>query len=129
MSVGINPAVRGAGMEGFREIWSAPQKPDGLLILDDMLFADAQLAIMEMGVRVPDELRLVVLTTRNASPTLRLPLTAFETDPAEMAAELVALLRQQLAGELPKPVSRILPFREIPSEKARGARENPEPAI
>jgi len=110
----IDPAVRGAGWEEFRDIWSAKAGcPDGLVILDDMLFADAQLAMLELGVRVPDALRLAVLTSRNASPSLRLPLTAFEIDPVEMAAAFVELLRQRMAGELNAPVTRKPPFREV----------------
>lgn len=115
----LDPAVRGAGWDEFREIWSAKtDRPDGLVILDDMLFADAQLAMLELGVRVPEELQLAVATSRDASPTPRLPVTSFEVDPAELAAEHVALLRQLLAGELTSPVSRVVPFRELPMASA-----------
>ncbi len=117
MRTGLDPACPGAGWEEFREIWSARAgRPDGLVILDDMLFADAQLAMLELRVCVPDALRLAVLTSRGASAPLRLPLTAFETDPAEMAATLLGLLRQRLAGELTAPVTRYLPFREVKVE-------------
>ncbi len=110
----LDPSMRGTGWEEFREIWAARAgRPDGLLILDDMLFADAQLAMLELGVKVPETLRLAVLTSRNASPSLRLPLTAFEIDPAEVAAGLVQMLRQRLAGELTAPVSRRVPFYEV----------------
>ena len=122
----LDPAVRGAGWEEFRDIWSAKDgRPDGLVILDDMLFADAQLAMFELGVRVPQELRLAVLTSRNASPPMRLPLTAFEIDPAEMAAALVNLLRQRLAGELTAPVTRYTPFREVAVQPDEGGRSFP----
>jgi len=119
-----DPAVRGAGWEEFRDIWSAKAgRPDGLVILDDMLFADAQLAMLDLRVQVPEALRLAVLTSRNASPSLRLPMTAFESDPVEMAAELVGLLRQRLAGELTAPVTRQVSFREVavqPDEERPG---------
>jgi len=131
----LDPAGRGAGWEEFREIWSAAAgRPDGLVILDDMLFADAQLAMLELGVRVPEELRLAVLTSRDASPHLRLPLTAFEIDPAEMAAEFVELLRQRMAGELNAPVTRRVSFREVavqPVDESGDVRppHNPETAF
>jgi len=109
-----DPGIRGAGWEEFRDIWAARNgRPDGLVILDDMLFADAQLAMLELGVKVPETLRLAVLTSRHASPTLRLPLTAFEIDPADIAAEYVELLRQRMAGELNAPVTRNSPFCEV----------------
>ena len=123
----LDPAIRGAGWEEFREIWMASEKPDGLVVLDDMLFADMQLAILELGVGIPRDLRLAVATSREALPPIRVPLTAFETDPAELTAELAALLRQRLAGELTAPVKRLVPFREITVEPVgmslAGARE------
>jgi DNA-binding LacI/PurR family transcriptional regulator len=115
----MDPALRGTGWEEFRDIWLAPEKPDGLVILDDMLFADAQLAMMEMGVRVPRELQLAVLTIRNASPPIRLPAQTFEIDPSEMAAGLVAMVMQRVGGETPKPAAPIS-WRERAVEVANG---------
>ena len=110
----IDPVVRGAGWDEFREIWTvAGEKPDGLLILDDMLFLDAQLAMIEMGVRVPEELQLAVLTNRDASPTVRLPINVIEIDPAEHAAALVEMLMKRLQGKRLAPTSKLLSFHEI----------------
>jgi len=109
----IDPVVRGAGWDEFREIWLAAEKPDGLLILDDMLFLDAQLAMIELGVRVPEDLQLAVLTNRDASLTVRLPINAFEIDPAEQAAALVGMLIQRLEGKRLAPVKKLLSFHEV----------------
>lgn len=103
-----DPALRGSGWEEFRDIWASPEKPDALVILDDMLCADAQLAIMELGVRVPQDLQLAVLTICNASPAIRLPAVTFEIDPAEAADQYVGAVMRLLRGELPvtaKPIS------------------------
>ncbi len=119
----LDPAVRGAGWEEFREIWASHSgRPDGLVILDDMLFADAQLAIFELGVRIPQDLRIATLVNRDASPPVRLPVTAIEVDPVERANGLVEMLEQRLRGELAQPVTRRLSFRELelqPGEEAR----------
>ena len=110
----IDPVVRGAGWDEFHEIWTAAgEKPDGLLILDDMLFLDAQLAMIEMGVRVPEELQLAVLTNRDASPTVRLPINAIEIDPAEQAVALAEMLMKRLQGKRLAPTSKLLSFHEI----------------
>ncbi len=114
-----SPGLRGAGWEEFRDIWSARAgRPDCLVFLDDMLFADAQLAMLELGVRVPDELRLAVMTIRDAAPAFRFPLTAFESDPAGVAAEYVEMLRRRMAGELIAPVTRQVSFREVAVQPA-----------
>lgn len=110
----LDPAVRGAGWDEFREIWTATgDKPDGLVILDDMLYADAQLAILELGVRVPQDLQLAVLTNRGGRAAPRLAVTAYEIDPHEKAAMLAELLWQRLRGEPVAPVTRLLSFREL----------------
>lgn len=58
---GVHPSLCGSGWEEFREIWSAyPDKPDGLLVADDVLFKDAIPAILAAGMRVPNELMIVL---------------------------------------------------------------------
>ncbi len=112
----MDPAVRGSGWKEFNDIWGAPEgRPDGLVILDDMLFSDAQLAIMETGVRVPQDLKIVVQTSRNASPTIRLPASIIEVDPAEAAEILAGMISKRLRGIIPEPKRRLLSFRLITS--------------
>lgn len=112
MGCGLETALRGGGWEQFRDIWSSRAgRPEGLVILDDMLFADAQLAIYELGVRVPAQLRLAVLVNRDASPIIRLPVTTLELDPGERAAMLTDMLLARLQGNLSTPTKKLLPFR------------------
>lgn len=117
-----DPAVGGAGWEEFREIWAAPcGRPDGLVVLDDMLFADAQLAILELGIRVPNDLQLAVQSTRGSTRPIRLPVTLYEFDPAEAAALHVALLLDRLNGRTPAIPQPTIPFRErMPEDVAPG---------
>lgn len=115
----IEPSLRGAGWDEFREIWSSRERPDGLVVLDDMLFFDLQLAVTEAGVRVPQDLKLAVQTNRDISPPIRLPVAAFEIDPAEEAAHYVDFLMKRLRGEPIAPVTRRLSFREIPTGDGR----------
>ncbi len=113
----LNPGLAGSGWEEFREIWmTAGEKPDGMVILDDMLFYDAQLAMAELGVRVPEELRLVVQTNKGNAPPIRLPVTTIEFDPSEMAEALGDLLVKRLHGELGDQETRTMSFREHPAD-------------
>ena len=110
----LDPAIHGAGWEEFREIWATTgEKPDGLVVLDDALFADAQLALIEMGLRVPGDLQLVVQTNRGASPPARVPIVAVEIDPDESAAAHVEMLMKRLRGDPLAPTTRLLSFCEI----------------
>lgn len=110
----ISPNLAGAGWDEFREIWAAScEKPDGLVILDDLLFTDAQLAIFELGIRVPEQLRLAIQTNCGSDAQVRLPVTAaFEIDPDEAAEFLADTLMERLRGELLPPTTHTLGFRE-----------------
>jgi DNA-binding LacI/PurR family transcriptional regulator len=116
----LDPAIPGAGWEEFCDIWSSKEgRPDGLIFLDDVLYADAQLAIFEMGVRVPDTLRIALMSSRNACPNVRLPLTLYEFDPAKIAAEYVGLLLDRIEGRIHEPTDVHMPFqRRVVSQAA-----------
>ncbi len=109
------PEWPGAGWEEFREIWTAhDEKPDGLLVTDDILFRDAMTAIRGVGVALPEQLSIVAHATRGADITYPESVTRLEIDPAEAAALIGGALTRLLAGK-PLPRERpLLPFRIIP---------------
>jgi DNA-binding LacI/PurR family transcriptional regulator len=56
----LNPASSAAGWLQFEDIWTASkQKPDGLIVLDDVLFHDVALAVLKHKVDVPRSLSVV----------------------------------------------------------------------
>jgi hypothetical protein len=67
--------------------------------------------MLELGVRVPQDLQLAVQTTRDATGPLRLPATVYEIDPDEVAAAHIVLLDRRLAGE-PAAAAPVVAFRE-----------------
>ena len=111
----FNPALPGSGWETFREIWSArPEKPDGLLVTDNVFFHGAVQAIRELGIAVPQELRIVTHANRDgpvAPPTLSH--TRFECDPRADAQIFVDLLARRLAGEAPPAEPVCAPFKVV----------------
>lgn len=59
---------RGDGAEAFRQLWLArPERPDGLLVLDDVLYRDMCPALLVNQLRVPED--LVLVTQANAEDT------------------------------------------------------------
>ncbi len=98
----LHPMLKGAGWEEFREIWaSRREKPDGLLVGDDLLFAEACVAIQEMGIRVPEQLRLVTHANKGATQALPLAHTRLEIDPEEQAEAYGEMLLALMRGETP----------------------------
>ena len=90
----------GSGWQGFRDLWSASrERPDGLLVLDDVLYRDAARAILELGIKVPSQLRIVTHSNRGDDLVHPFPVTLLEVDPDEMAAAAAEFVIQTLEGQ------------------------------
>lgn len=110
----LDPGIPGAGWTEFRQIWSSPGgRPDGLVVLDDRLFIDVQLAILELGVQVPYELQLAVFVSRGISQPVRMAAALLEIEPEDTVRGLTNFMLQRLAGELIAPVPVPAPFRLV----------------
>lgn len=94
----LEPARPGAGWEEFHSIWAAgAEKPDGLLVTDNVLFADALHALIELHVRVPDELLVVAHGCVGQPFWAPFPVVRLQVDPAAVAAEMAQLRLDLLA--------------------------------
>jgi DNA-binding LacI/PurR family transcriptional regulator len=99
---GSNPALPGAGWEEFRQLWGKrDEKPDGILVTDDVLFCGAAEAIRELGIAVPDRLRVAAHALRGSDAPSPFSHTRIEFDPRDFALALVDLLERRLAGKRP----------------------------
>jgi DNA-binding LacI/PurR family transcriptional regulator len=110
----VHPSRPRAGWEEFREIWMASgEKPDGLLVTDDLLMREATAAICETRARVPEQLMIVTHANRGSGIYYPFPVWQMEYDPdayARMTGEmLVALIRK----ETPNRRRRTLPFQWV----------------
>jgi DNA-binding LacI/PurR family transcriptional regulator len=98
----------GSGWQGFRDLWSASrERPDGLLVLDDVLYRDAARAILELGIKVPSQMRIVTHSNRGDDLVHPFPVSLLELDPDEMAAAAAEFVTQVLEGHA-------VPARDIP---------------
>jgi DNA-binding LacI/PurR family transcriptional regulator len=86
-----------------------------------MLFLDAQMAMLELGVRVPEDLRLVVQTNRGSEVPFRVSVDAIEIDPAEAAVALADAILKRVRGEALPPNPPKLAFREMEMSMESGA--------
>ncbi len=93
VSASLPPNLAGAGWDDLREIWSGGgERPDGLFIADDALLPDVELALRELGVRVPADLKVVLATSRGVLHRTALPVTRIENDPEAFADTMAGLL-------------------------------------
>lgn len=111
----LSPGSVGAGWELFMSLWTAAkEKPDGLIITDDVVYGDAAKAILAVRAPVPDDLSVISLSNRGSGMVCPFPTGLLETD-----TDMVALIRgrqmlELLAGGAGMPVVGELPFEYIP---------------
>ncbi len=95
----LPPSLAGAGWQEFRELWSAyGEKPDGLLILDDVLAEDAAKAMAELRIRGGEQLKVVTHANKGGEFGFPFPATRLEVDPADKVRLLGAMMLDLLAG-------------------------------
>jgi DNA-binding LacI/PurR family transcriptional regulator len=89
-----------AGLQQFRELWKArDEKPDGLIVADDMHFPDVAAAIQELRIKVPED--LMVVTHYNKGSRMRIPFPAalIQFDPAAQANAMAEIILNLLDGK------------------------------
>ncbi len=111
-------ALPAVGRAAFRQIWQATdEKPDGVLITNDLLFSGATEAIHELRIAVPGQLRVVTHANRgDDSPPPPFPHTRLEFDPHDFALALVGLLQLRLAGKRPPDTPPPAPYRVVEAD-------------
>ena len=112
----FSPHLTGGTWEEFREIWTgSDEKPDGLIVTDDVLFRGVAKAVGELGIRVPEQLLIVTQANRGAIEECPFPTWRMVSDPDLVGQAMVDLLLPLLRRQ-PIPNSQIrLPVQlEIP---------------
>lgn len=113
----VHPALPGAGWEEFREIWSAlKEKPDGLLVTDDVLFTDSAPALIEAGIRIPEDLLVVTDACRGVHYPVPFPIVRIENDPEATAQVMVDVLCNLVEGRQVPQVTEGPPLRLVEPE-------------
>jgi DNA-binding LacI/PurR family transcriptional regulator len=114
----LHPQWPGAGWEEFREIWQGAEKPDGLLICDDVLAQDVTVAILEQGIRVPEQLMVVTHANRGSGVWYPFPVAKVEFDPDVLAQAIADMTVKQLRGEGTPDTPVVLGYELVPMAAA-----------
>jgi DNA-binding LacI/PurR family transcriptional regulator len=54
------------GYGSFKKIWSAAEKPEGIVVSDEIAFLGVVMGMLELGVKYPRDLKLVVQRTKES---------------------------------------------------------------
>jgi DNA-binding LacI/PurR family transcriptional regulator len=90
------------GYRAFRQLWKSAQRPDSLLVYPDTAARGVVTAILKEGVRVPDDLKLVLHRNAHVSFLCPFPVTWAISDEHAAAEGLVISIQKQFDGERPK---------------------------
>ena len=117
----LPPNAPGAGWEEFREIWApSGEKPDGLLICDDNLFPGAAMAILQLGIRVPQDLMVISHYNKGSNVVNPFPVTRLVVNP-DQCAQVISETLIKLMRREPLPQRDVLlpyEFVEVPAANA-----------
>jgi LacI family transcriptional regulator len=107
VSIGRSGDDRGepGGYEAAKKLLGAEQRPDGIFCFNDPIALGAMRAILDAGLRIPEDIAVVGCGNLLYSDFLRVPLTSVDQDSAEigrLAAELSLALVETKTPLRPK---------------------------
>jgi LacI family transcriptional regulator len=95
-------AADSRGYEGMKQLLKLKPRPDGVFCYNDPVALGAMKAILEAGLRIPEDIALIGCGNANYAELLRVPLSSIDQESATLgkdAAKLaLSLLRRKSAG-------------------------------
>lgn len=105
------------GWSAFREIWSAPDRPDGVIIANSLLAEGVCRAVRECGIAVPENLILVGAWPKDEPSPPPVEMVVLDSNPRRMGENLVGMLTEAMrTGSITHP-RRIVNCMEAPDEE------------
>jgi len=92
------------GFEQFKEVWSQQDRPDGILVYPDTIGRGVMTMVLGKGVRVPEDLRLVMHRVEETPFYCPLPVDWQLLSTLTTAKVLIDHVQAQIAGNAPKRV-------------------------
>jgi LacI family transcriptional regulator len=108
------------GYEAMRELLKASPRPDGVFCYNDPVAAGAVKAILEAGLRVPEDIAVIGAGNVHYSDLLRVPLSTIDQGSATIGETAAELLCECMEAKTPSEIKRIfIPPRLVVRESSR----------
>ncbi|MHB9070971.1 MAG: substrate-binding domain-containing protein [Sedimentisphaerales bacterium] len=88
------------GYEMFMKLWQQSERPDGIFVSDDILCGGILRASLQLGVKLPEELRLISQATSLTKFPFHLPVTKVMFDHVEQVTKAVDMMLRLVSGEI-----------------------------
>jgi LacI family transcriptional regulator len=110
------------GYEAMRELLKASPRPDGVFCYNDPVAAGAVKAVLEAGLRVPEDIAIIGAGNVHYSDLLRVPLSTIDQSSAAIGETAAELLCECMEAKEPGKVQRIfIPSRLVVRESTQHA--------
>jgi len=108
------------GYEGMRKMLNAPPAPDGVFCYNDLVAMGAMRAILEAGLKLPDDIALVGAGNVQYCDVLAVPLTTVDQGTCRIGVLAAELLIARISSKRPMRSKKILiPPRLVERESTR----------
>ncbi|PAW78044.1 MAG: hypothetical protein B9S32_09155 [Verrucomicrobia bacterium Tous-C9LFEB] len=102
------------GYRQFQEIWKQAEKPDGLLVWPDTMVRGSITGMLEAGVSVPRDLKLILHCNEGVPVLCPLPASWLKVNLEQIAAALIGQVERQLVGDPVQPVLVVPTLETVP---------------
>jgi len=96
--IGVQQASDWAGYHAFNHLCSLPQRPQGLIVMDDVIGRGVHMGVMARQIRIPEDLLIVVQTNEDSPIVFPQQWQQCGYNIAECGRTAVEVLRTLLAG-------------------------------
>lgn len=93
------------GYDQMKALWKLPQRPDGLVVVPDEVARGVIMAALELGIKVPEELRVVSHRNVETQYFCPLPMDYLNISIKDTAAALIRQLQIQVDGGVPQKIT------------------------
>ena len=90
------------GYDLFMRLWKQTEKPDGVIVVDDVLCKGVLRAVLQLGLKLPEDIRLITYANKGVSLPFHDPVTRVEFDVVEEAKLAVEMMDALVRGQEPK---------------------------
>lgn len=101
------------GYEQFMELWKQPEKPDGIIVIDDITCRGVLQGCLQQGVDLPGDLQLITHANEGVEFYYHKSLTRVEFDAQKQVHHAVEMMFQLLQGREPNERNKIVPGKLI----------------